>query len=715
VTSLSRFRLTLLPGLVLGLGLTAGRVAAQAAAVVVRDGPGGPPVTGAIVRLMRGDSVVAQGLTSEAGRVTLRGPAAGKYFLVVSRIGYAVGASTPVDLTSSETRPVELTASWNQIFLPEILVEGKTFCGKATEERALAATLWDQIRQALIATSLSERSGLTLHSRTVDRTVSASGVIREEQTSPARLTGSRPFVPVPPAQLAEFGYVRAADDSVVYNAPDAESLLADPFVETHCFGVRAGQKGDSLKVGLTFEPVKTRAVADIGGVLWVDRHTLELRTLEFHYVSSNQSVLESNAWGRLEFSKLPSGGWYIRSWFIRMPEIVRTLVKTTFHDKVVGFREHGGSAELLEATNRPLSMARLSGRVTDSLSGGGLAGVVISIAGGSEFAVTDSLGAYTLAVPVSGARVVTFAHPLLAGDSLRTQRVVELVPGGAATASTSTPGPTAMVRTLCPKDRGKAGLIGRIVTETGAPAPGVYLRAEWLRADAASTAATRSDVTTTNDAGLWSFCDLPPRASVTLRLGPKRSAGPARSIDVEESGFRWLTLVASSADVGQVVPIDSAQRLPDLTSTAKIPIPPADRFLAELRDRIRRNGAPASALITRDELEKSQSFRLASLLVRHGLRSRVNKYGKETLMCPRKAERPAIYLDGLLVDGSDSPNAKRFRIGLINEMFDMENLTPGDVEAVEVYRSPGEWPAEFGRTEASCVVLIWTRRGEKQP
>ena len=41
--------------------------------------------------------------------------------------------------------------------------------------------------------------------------------------------------------------------------------------------------------------------------------------------------------------------------------------------------------------------------------------------------------------------------------------------------------------------------------------------------------------------------------------------------------------------------------------------------------------------------------------------------------------------------------------------------SPEEVEAVEVYRSPGEWPAEFGRTEASCVVVIWSRRGEKQP
>ena len=52
---------------------------------------------------------------------------------------------------------------------------------------------------------------------------------------------------------------------------------------------------------------------------------------------------------------------------------------------------------------------------------------------------------------------------------------------------------------------------------------------------------------------------------------------------------------------------------------------------------------------------------------------------------------------------------------MLTEVFDMENLNPDDVEAVEVYRSPGEWPAPFDRTEASCVVVIWTRRGARQP
>ncbi|HEU5219703.1 MAG TPA: carboxypeptidase-like regulatory domain-containing protein, partial [Gemmatimonadales bacterium] len=252
-------RSRLLPLLALA-GFLPGHAAAQAAAILVRDGTGGPPVAGAIVRLLRGDSVLAQGLTGETGRVTLRAPSAGRYFLQVSRIGYVPGARTPVDLVSAETRSVDLPVLTPKILLPEIIVEAKAQCGKVTAEGALAATLLYQVRQALTATSLSERRGLTLNSRDIDRTLSAGGAVLEERPRSPRLTGSRPFVPAPPEVLAEQGYVRAEADSVVYSAPDADLLLSDPFVETHCFGVRSGPLHDSLTVGLTFEPVKRRRV-----------------------------------------------------------------------------------------------------------------------------------------------------------------------------------------------------------------------------------------------------------------------------------------------------------------------------------------------------------------------------------------------------------------------------------------------------------------------
>ena len=110
--------------LCLSVAVVAAPASAQSASVLVRDGPGGAPVPGAIVRLLRGDSVVAQGLTTEGGRVTVRAPSAGRYVLRVSRIGFAPSGPTPVDLSPGGSTAVELAVTSERILLPEISVQG---------------------------------------------------------------------------------------------------------------------------------------------------------------------------------------------------------------------------------------------------------------------------------------------------------------------------------------------------------------------------------------------------------------------------------------------------------------------------------------------------------------------------------------------------------------------------------------------------------------
>ena len=37
-------------------------------------------------------------------------------------------------------------------------------------------------------------------------------------------------------------------------------------------------------------------------------------------------------------------------------------------------------------------------------------------------------------------------------------------------------------------------------------------------------------------------------------------------------------------------------------------------------------------------------------------------------------------------------------------------MTPGTIEAMEVYRGPAETPAKFRQREAACgLIVIWTR------
>jgi hypothetical protein len=701
----------LLLGILFSQGLTWAALGAQTATVVVRETPAGPAVPGAIVRLLAGDSVIAQGLTSETGRVTLRAGGAGRFTLQVSRIGYAPSSPSPLDLAAGEARTVELAVLSERILLPELTVQARSSCGKSPAERALAATLWEQVRQALTATRLSERAGLALRSRNVARRLTRGGVIREEQVSQPRVSGSRPFVTLAAAALAERGYVVTDGDSVAYYAPDADLLLSDPFVESHCFGVLAAPRGDSIHIGLSFEPTRMREVADIRGVLWVDRRTIELRRLEFQYAARGNQAQVRTAGGQVVFDRLPGGAWYIKSWTIRMPEIERTVNAGNFQDAVIGFREHGGSAEPLGRQAGAVAPAYFSGRVWDSLAAQGLPGVLVLVEGSTDTAVTDSVGGFEMTLPISGARQATFRHPLLeALDPSRGVRTVELIPAAIRSVQVGTPGIATLVGTICAAGRGKAGLVGILLAGNDAMA-GVPITAEWTAAPGSPTTVDRTETTTTGQTGLWAFCDLPLRAAVRLRVGEDSSASGVRAGEIEDGGFRWLPL--SIGRTGRaVIASAEAQRLPELKASGSRALEADRRFLEDARARVLRNGAPASALITRADLEKTNSTRMLPLLMSRGLKSRIHpRTGKESLVCAHKMERPAIYLNGLLVDGGDTPGARRMRFGLIGDAFDMESLSPDNVEAVEVYRSMSERPAEYNRTQSECVVVIWTRRG----
>lgn len=60
-----------------------------------------------------------------------------------------------------------------------------------------------------------------------------------------------------------------------------------------------------------------------------------------------------------------------------------------------------------------------------------------------------------------------------------------------------------------------------------------------------------------------------------------------------------------------------------------------------------------------------------------------------------------VYLDGALVYNSASRLAP---------LFDLNSIQVSSIEAIEVYASASQMPAEFNRTGGGCgVVLIWTR------
>src|SRR5690606_981255 len=88
-----------------------------------------------------------------------------------------------------------------------------------------------------------------------------------------------------PDTLADHGFVRDMDGTVIFYAPDAEVLLSDAFLNTHCFGLRETTAQGEDRVGLTFEPVPGRRVPDVRGVLWLDTEGARLRSIEYQYVN----------------------------------------------------------------------------------------------------------------------------------------------------------------------------------------------------------------------------------------------------------------------------------------------------------------------------------------------------------------------------------------------------------------------------------------------
>lgn len=146
--------------------------------------------------------------------------------------------------------------------------------------------------------------------------------------------------------------------------------------------------------------------------------------------------------------------------------------------------------------------------------------------------------------------------------------------------------------------------------------------------------------------------------------------------------------------VGVTLARDSIQRLPDVATTAPPPPTLGEHLEREAYERIVSSGAPTSSLIPRAELDGLNGGRLFPVLVKHGLKPRIDRRGKERLACPRGGGQPTIYLDGLRL-GPD---------------FDFETYAPDAVELIEVYGSSAARPTQYNSTGSACTILIWSRR-----
>ncbi|MBM4189017.1 MAG: hypothetical protein FJ206_17090 [Gemmatimonadetes bacterium] len=306
------------------------------------------PVVGAIVRLV--DSAgrsVAQGLTTESGRVQLTAGRPGRFRIRADRIGHAGLWSDPFDL--ADTLTIELVMPLERVVLPEIAVRGSSSC-VVRADGAQTAALWEEIRKALAAGQITASSqSVELSVRRYRKFRATSGQLKADSTLRQHRTRASPFVSPPPEALAAEGYIRElAGGSFQFHAPDLPTLLSAGFLETHCFEL-AKPSGDAPGlVGLGFRPTREVKRPDIRGTLWVDRASSELRFLEFVFERVPDAVDVPGIGGRIDFNRLANGAWIVADWYIRTPDRVmverQQRSRLTRRDSLAGYIDEGGTA-----------------------------------------------------------------------------------------------------------------------------------------------------------------------------------------------------------------------------------------------------------------------------------------------------------------------------------------------------------------------------------
>jgi len=60
-----------------------------------------------------------------------------------------------------------------------------------------------------------------------------------------------------------------------------------------------------------------------------------------------------------------------------------------------------------------------------------------------------------------------------------------------------------------------------------------------------------------------------------------------------------------------------------------------------------------------------------------------------------------VYVDGVLINGTHNPT----------DPFDLNEISPQSIEAMEFYAGPAETPMKYSRSGSGCgVLVIWLRR-----
>jgi len=330
--------------------LVAAPLGAQAISGTLVEAETGAPVEGASVLLLNRDGErLDRRLTNAAGGFDFRTPGPGTYLLRAGRIGHARVLSDPIPIDRGVTVVYRLETPLEAIFLAGIEVESGRRCEVRPGPALSTAAVWEEARKALEVTSRTRSLGVYRYMiRRYERDLDARGrrVTSEQSRILRRQVLASPFRSLDVENLLEHGFVRPDGEESIYYAPDADVLLSDAFLDTHCMSLAEGEDEAEGLLRLSFEPTEDRGVPDISGVLWVDPADAELRWLDYRYEFLDVRNSERLG-GKIRFHRLPDGTWIVREWYIRTPVLQATVNQGRFGQKrvrprLVGLKEEGG-------------------------------------------------------------------------------------------------------------------------------------------------------------------------------------------------------------------------------------------------------------------------------------------------------------------------------------------------------------------------------------
>jgi hypothetical protein len=536
------------------------------------------PLPGAIVQASeRGGVTAAQALANARGEFVLRLPRAGQYRVRVLRIGFRPTIGPLVPVGASDTARVRIVFRGDAVVLSAVNVRDKETCRVGADTGMMVARVWDEARKAVLSSQLSsDDAPLVADWIEYDRMLDSSGrIVRSQHVKSARNPTTHAFHSLPADQLADRGYVVSDNTGTTYYAPDADVLLSDSFASTHCFHLAAAPN-DAHVIGVAFSPSRGRRDApDIEGVLWLDRNTAELETLEFQYTNLPDVVRPANPGGRVEFLRLSDGNWLVNRWSVRMPRVAvidkypgtgtRRVVMSASSQSLGGVQVTGGEVNrvlrhdtLVYRQTGPRVVVQVASR--DSPMRAAHARLTLE---GTDYAATaDEAGRIEL-TPVLGGRyrgrVTTALMDTLGMRAI--EHEVEATDGAHAD-TVFLPRARDALNAACPRDsvrNGEGMLHGRVRDERARPMVGAAVTITWQTDFAFVAGGGSNDLehrehtlgALTDDNGYWRLCGVPREQTVVVRAATD-SGSDAQKARLERDGdFAGVDLVlhqqASSA------------------------------------------------------------------------------------------------------------------------------------------------------------------------